>query len=59
MVAMEPFTYKLFSAFFDLLDDLSMLLSQIESDTDIIWAAQIEPALYRHSAPWDITIYVK
>ena len=45
---MEPFTYKLFSVIFALLDDLSMLFSQIESDTstDRIWAAQIEPALY-------------
>ena len=47
-MAMEPFTYKLFSVFFSLLDDLSMLFSQIESDTstDRIWAAQIDPALY-------------
>ena len=29
---MEPFTYKLFPKFFALLDDMSMLFSQIESD---------------------------
>ena len=49
VVAMEPFTYKLFPTLLALLDDMSMLFSQIESDTstDRVWAAQIESALHR------------
>ena len=49
MVAMEHFTYKLFPTFFALLDDMSKLFSQIESDpsTDRVWAAQIESTLHR------------
>ena len=31
VVAMEPFTYKLFPTFFALLDDMSMCFSQMES----------------------------
>ena len=48
-MAMEPFTYKLFQTFLPLLDDMSMLFSQIESDTstDRVWAAQIESPLHR------------
>ena len=42
VVAMEPFTYKLFPTFFTLLDDMSMLFSQIESET-----TQIESGLRR------------
>ena len=49
VVAMETFTFKLFPTFFALLDDMSMLFSQIESDTstDRVHSAQIESALHR------------
>ena len=52
MVNMEPFTYKLFPTFFALLDDMSVLFSQIESNTstDRVWAAQIESDMVMHRA---------